>query len=83
MMVPEIGWVNSWKTDLQQLHRLLGHPPIIALGAEAIGRLNAFRLPVHGKVHHPQYVRRFKHDQRVEYGREIAELICSTPVPVR
>lgn len=83
MTVPQVGWVNSWKTDLQQLHRLLGHPPIIALGAEALGRLSALRLPVHGKVYHPQYQRRFKHGQREEYGQELAELIYSAPVPAR
>ncbi len=82
MRVPRIGWVNSsqfgWVTPLKELHLVLGEPPIIALGNEAELQLRRSGLgsATVGKVYHPQYWRRFRHHERVEYGKSIAELTC-------
>jgi thymidylate kinase len=81
LTIPDIGWVNSYNTDLYKLHQLLGEPPVITLGAEADRRANAHRVQVLDSVSHPQYWRRFRHKRRIEYGNQIRDILFSASVP--
>jgi hypothetical protein len=57
--------------DPRRLWDSLGRPRTVALGRNAQRRLAQLAVP-HGVVPHPQYVRRFHHLKRGEYGNLIA-----------
>lgn len=76
--VPRFGMVNSSGMPLRELHAILGYPRVISLGSAASSRLANLGVPVVGHVRHPQYIRRFQHDQRVEYGNEIMSKVKET-----
>jgi thymidylate kinase len=76
----EIGIVNS--DDVRDdrcidLWRALGSPTIVALGRKAAARLKMFGISDDDVivVPHPQYVRRFHHHDRTEYGSAIERCI--------
>jgi signal transduction histidine kinase len=59
------------------LWRALGSPTIIALGRKAAARLKMFGISDDDVIvfPHPQYVRRFHHHDRIEYGSAIERCI--------
>ena len=61
---------------LEILWYLLGKPKIIALGrmAEKHLKRSGFTESMYTVVPHPQYVRRFHHHDRIEYGQAIERL---------
>ena len=65
---------------LQQLWTSLGSPKIVALGrmAEKHLKLSGFEESTYSVVAHPQYVRRFHHHDRLEYGMAIERLSTQT-----
>lgn len=72
----KVGLVNAGEpgVDLAALKAELSPlVNIVALGTRASERLHAAGIN-HSKVPHPQYVRRFQHDQLSEYGSEIAKV---------
>lgn len=70
------GLANSEVTegDVATLWRFLDRPHVVALGNLAHKRLEQLTIP-HGTVPHPQYVRRFHHEKKAEYGQAIAAAI--------
>lgn len=62
--------------DPVKLWRVLGRPPVAALGRNAQRMLRAAGVP-HGAVPHPQYVRRFHNSRRSEYGRLIGRALTT------
>lgn len=58
--------------DVSRLWRVLGYPPVVALGNEAAKTCDELNVP-HGTVPHPQYVRRFHHGSGELYGKMIWE----------
>ena len=54
----------------EELWLELGEPPTVALGVKASQRLSELGIS-HAAVPHPQYVRRFHHGARAEYGQLI------------
>jgi hypothetical protein len=76
----EIGIINSddvFGDRCVDLWEALGSPTVIALGRKAAVRLKMFGIPDEDVivVPHPQYVRRFHHHDRVEYGNAIERFI--------
>ena len=76
----EIGIINSddvFGDRCMDLWEALGSPTVIALGRKAAVRLKMFGIPDEDVivVPHPQYVRRFHHHDRVEYGNAIERFI--------
>lgn len=76
----EVGIINS--DDVRgdrciDLWRALDSPTIIALGRKAAARLKMFGISDDcvTVVPHPQYVRRFHHHDRIEYGSAIERFI--------
>lgn len=79
--LPELGWrscgiINSDDFDENSLHELLdvlGSPRIVVLGRLAEKKVRQCGLEEERYVvlPHPQYVRRFHHDDRFEYGQAI------------
>lgn len=63
-----IGIVNGCDVDdLEELHHMLGKPTSVALGRKA-----AKKAPwASWSVHHPQFVRRFRHASGAEYVNDI------------
>lgn len=68
----DYGIANAREEDVFALWQRLGRPNVVALGAEAE---KASRAVPHQTVHHPQYMRRFHHGDRIKYGHEIKELL--------
>lgn len=73
----QIGLVNAFvrpdvRVDLEYLDKLLNHPPIVALGRKASEALEEYELP-HGVIPHPQWARRFKHNDRAEYASRLLQ----------
>jgi hypothetical protein len=78
-----IGIVNGDDINgkpLQLLWQALGHPRIVALGrmAEKFLKISGFTDADYNVVPHPQYVRRFHHHDRMEYGMAIERLSKQT-----
>lgn len=76
----EIGIINSddvFGDRCLDLWEALGEPIVIALGRKAAARLTMFGVPDDDVivVPHPQYVRRFHHHDRVEYGNAIERFV--------
>lgn len=68
-----IGLANACDVDDPvDLWRVLGEPPVVALGKNAYGKLIQSGFTC-GVVPHPQYVRRFHHKFHREYGWKIVE----------
>lgn len=66
--VRSIGLANACDIDNPaKLWMELDRPPVVALGSHASRRLTDLGIS-HGKVPHPQYVRRFHHKLHVEYA---------------
>lgn len=63
---------NAWEEDLVKLWSVLGEPHVVALGREADKVATMMEIP-HGTVPHPQFVRRFMHDQAEQYCFAILE----------
>jgi thymidylate kinase len=57
---------NAWEEDVAQLWNDLECPHVVALGSEAAKVATDQQVP-HGRVPHPQWVRRFKHRDHEEY----------------
>lgn len=74
---PLYGLANA--CDVDDPYRLwiaLGKPRVVALGRNAQRRLRTVGVP-HGAVPHPQFVRRFHHSKRAEYGRLIGRALTT------
>lgn len=71
-----IGVANANQEDVWSLTEALHHPKIVALGQLAHDAL-VNRGIVHGWVPHPQFARRFHHDNRSEYAGAILEAATS------
>ena len=74
-----VGIVNGTETcgnRLAMLWNALGQPRVVALGRMAEKSLRVTRIPTShiNVVPHPQYVRRFHHHDRMEYGQAIQRL---------
>jgi hypothetical protein len=67
------GWSRE-PHDLGRLQALLEDPVVVALGNEASKVLHEQDVP-HEKVPHPQYWRRFKFSEQLEYGRMIVNAV--------
>lgn len=68
---PHVGLANACdQDDPRAIWEALGKPPTIALGGAAHLAVSTADVP-HAAVPHPQFVRRFLHDQLPEYGRLI------------
>ncbi len=84
-----VGLANACDVDDPvALWHVLGQPPVVALGRRAERRLRGTPVPFR-TVSHPQYMRRFHHRQRAEYGALIKQAIelqgdssCLTSSPV-
>jgi thymidylate kinase len=74
----QCGIVNALETDLVATWRTLHRPPIVALGRKAAEELRKYDL-AYSSVPHPQWVRRFQHEHKLEYGRLI-EAAVSRPI---
>jgi hypothetical protein len=80
-----VGIVNGSEScggRLEMLWKVLGKPPVIALGRMAEKSLaGARQIPrqMIRVVPHPQYIRRFHHQDRIEYGRSIERLAVTLP----
>lgn len=75
-----IGLVNAHEPgiDLVKLWHVLGEPRIVALGNRASFALSSLSLD-HGKVPHPQWARRFKHNDHGWYSsRLVQEVVGET-----
>jgi thymidylate kinase len=71
----DVGLVNAnEETDLEGLLDVLAQPPVIALGEEASKRLTQLDVE-HAGLPHPQWMRRFKHAEQLNYGQKIVALI--------
>lgn len=77
--LPERMWNSTGITnshpdeeDVRELISDCGISRVVALGVKAHRRLEDLGVP-HGRVPHPQYVRRFHNWRRVEYGLRICE----------
>lgn len=68
-----VGAVNALEDDVLELHELLDHPPVVALGRAASEALEKNGIP-HGAVPHPQFVKRFHTSRQTEYGKLIEEV---------
>lgn len=71
-LVGRIGIANALEENLPDLWAALGMPRVVALGREAQRECRVAEIP-HGAVPHPQYVRRFHHNQSRRYARAIRE----------
>ena len=76
---PSVGIVNANEIssqDLMDLHVALGSPPIAALGrmAERAVLKTSIHVDDYVVMHHPQFVKRFKHSKKHEYGEAIARV---------
>lgn len=58
-------------TDITALWNAIGCPRVVGLGQRAHAVLEELQIR-HERLPHPQYVRRFRHGQRREYGSQIA-----------
>lgn len=79
-----IGIINGDDINgkpLEMLWNTLGKPRIVALGrmAEKYLTKSGFEAPTYNVVPHPQYVRRFHHHDRIEYGAAIERLAKEIP----
>jgi thymidylate kinase len=73
---PRVGVVNvKEEFDVPELLERLGNPPVVALGQEAHKGLKDFGEIDHGRLPHPQWVRRFKNKHQKEYGQAIRRVI--------
>lgn len=63
-----IGIANACEENLWTLWNVLGHPAVVALGVHAANKIEDFGAIPYAEVPHPQYVRRFHHKRRAEYG---------------
>jgi thymidylate kinase len=64
------------------LHEALGHPPIVALGAQARAAVENAGVPPElvTTIHHPGYARRFKYGNIIGYGEAIASAAAGRKV---
>jgi hypothetical protein len=74
-----VGIINGDDINGKRLQRLLvelGEPPVVALGrmAERSLKISGMGDSDYVVVPHPQYVRRFHHHDRLEYGNAIERL---------
>ena len=67
-----LGIANACEEDIGALWTKLGNPRVVALGRNAQQRCREAELR-HGTVPHPQYMRRFHHEQVDLYGAAIVE----------
>jgi len=72
-----VGIINAGDIYGERLFSLwdtLGKPPVVALGREAERQiyLNGIHFPEYAVLPHPQYVRRFHHHDKGQYGLAIA-----------
>lgn len=79
----DVGIVNSEDLAgerLRELWKCLGLPPVVALGRSAERRIVESGIPrsAVSVVPHPQYVRRFHHRDKEEYGKAIERIINNT-----
>lgn len=75
---PHVGLANACdQDDPRYTWEALGKPAAIALGGAAHLALSTARVP-HAAVPHPQFVRRFLHDQLPQYGSLIESVAGST-----
>jgi hypothetical protein len=74
VVLAQAGIMNTLEEglDLQQAHKVLGHPAWVALGRFARERLSAAGIS-HTQVHHPSYVRRFRKRTEAEYGKDLMQ----------
>jgi len=75
-----VGLVNAYEpgVDLVRLHEILGGPRVVALGNQASHALSRLGLD-HGKIPHPQWARRFKHNDHGWYSsRLVQEVVGET-----
>lgn len=71
------GWAFANACDVDDvvvMLRLLGSPPVVALGVNASKRLDSLRVS-HASAPHPQYIRRFHHATATEYGALIEQIV--------
>jgi hypothetical protein len=61
---------NASEVNVGKLWNRLGRPETVALGSKPAAFANLAGVP-HGRVPHPQYVRRFHHHKIEEYGEQI------------
>lgn len=72
--VGTIGLVNGNEqppSGLSSLWKMLDAPPVVALGANAKEAAGEAGIPVTLKLNHPQYERRFRFGDQMEYGESI------------
>lgn len=67
------GLANALEIDVAAAYETLGRPTVVALGATAHFRCNQAGVP-HRHAPHPQFVRRFQHNQRRKYGTLLVRL---------
>lgn len=72
--VNTIGLVNGNEqppSGLSSLWKMLDAPPVVALGANAKEAADEAGIPITLKLNHPQYERRFRFGDQMEYGQSI------------
>lgn len=67
------GVANALEEDVASLIDVLAGPMVVALGKAASDRLTELGIE-HAAAPHPQAVRRFHHDKKIEYGEFIARV---------
>lgn len=70
--VGELGIANAMDEDVFELWDALQRPVVVTLGKKAMQICSAAHVP-HAIEVHPQFVRRFHHKTKDEYGRRIIE----------
>lgn len=70
------GFVNALEDDVAALLPILRDPPVCALGVKAADRLREAGVRC-SSAPHPQYVRRFYHRAKLEYGALIEDLLTT------
>jgi hypothetical protein len=73
---PRVGIANALEEDLTQLYVTLRYPAVVTLGRAAHERAELAQIR-HASVPHPQWVRRFHHQDLPEYG-ELIENVAGT-----
>lgn len=72
------GFANACEENVVELWEVLRRPRVIALGVQAVDACRSEGL-VCSSAPHPQFIRRFYHRARGEYGALIEDLLDSGP----
>ena len=76
--VHDIGLVNARERTpeaLSSLWKRLDNPPVVSLGANAKKAAEAAGITLTEELHHPQFMRRFHHNDHMIYGQTIRKVM--------